>query len=95
MAAALVMKQSAIFIDDGDVHRLMRLLRNPDGSGNLMSFQNLLHLLLCFFFIDTRVLAALREKFTGRGVISGSGAGAAILSGGPLPISGHSYETLA
>lgn len=32
-AAALVTKQSAIFIDDGDAHRLLRLLRNPDGSG--------------------------------------------------------------
>lgn len=72
--AAMVMKQSAIFIDDGDVHRLMRVLRNADGS-------------------DTLVLASLREKFQ-RGVVSGSGAGAAILSGAPLPLSGHSYETL-
>ncbi len=32
--AGMVMKQSAIFIDDGDVHRLVRLLRNADGSGN-------------------------------------------------------------
>ena len=39
------------------------------------------------------VLAALREKFQ-RGVISGSGAGSAALSGTPLPVSGHSYETL-
>ena len=31
--AAMIMKQSAIFIDDGDVHRLMRLLRNADGTG--------------------------------------------------------------
>jgi len=38
-------------------------------------------------------LAALREKFQ-RGVISGSGAGSAALSGTPLPVSGHSYETL-
>lgn len=72
--AGMVMKQSAIFIDDGDVHRLVRLLRNADGS-------------------DTLVLAAMREKFR-RGVISGSGAGAAALSGTPLPISGHSYEAL-
>lgn len=33
VTAAMIMKQSAIFIDDGDVHRLMRLLRNPDGTG--------------------------------------------------------------
>ncbi|XP_032777147.1 cyanophycinase isoform X2 [Daphnia magna] len=72
--AAMIMKQSAIFIDDGDVHRLIRVLRNADGT-------------------DTIVLAALREKFQ-RGVISGNGAGSAALSGTPLPVSGHSYETL-
>lgn len=48
---------------------------------------------LIFFLVDTLVLAAMREKFR-RGVISGSGAGAAALSGTPLPISGHSYEAL-
>lgn len=31
--ANAISKQSAIFIDDGDVHRLVRLLRNADGSG--------------------------------------------------------------
>nr|CAH0104006.1 unnamed protein product [Daphnia galeata] len=72
--AGMIVKQSAIFIDDGDVHRLVRALRNADGT-------------------DTIVLAALREKFL-RGVISGSGAGSAALSGTPLPVSGHSYETL-
>lgn len=72
--AASVMKQSAVFIDDGDVHKLMRVLRNADGS-------------------DSLVVASLREKFQ-RGVVSGSGGGAAILSGAPLPISGHSYEAL-
>lgn len=45
------------------------------------------------FLLDTIVLAALREKFQ-RGVISGNGAGSAALSGTPLPVSGHSYETL-
>ncbi len=57
----------------------------------------LLVLLICslfrFIHLDTIVLAALREKFQ-RGVISGSGAGSAALSGTPLPVSGHSYETL-
>lgn len=33
--AQAVLKQSAIFIDDGDVHRLIRLLRKSDGSGKL------------------------------------------------------------
>jgi hypothetical protein len=31
--AAIIVKQSAIFIDDGDVHRLVRALRNADGTG--------------------------------------------------------------
>ncbi len=31
--AALVNKQSAIFIDDGEVHRLIKLLLNTNGSG--------------------------------------------------------------
>lgn len=44
---------------------------------------------------DSLVLAAMREKFTGRAVMSGSGAGAAVLAGGPVPISGHSYDALA
>lgn len=43
--------------------------------------------------VDSLVLVAMREKFR-RGVISGSGAGAVILSGGALPISGTSYGTL-
>ena len=40
--AAMIMKQSAIFIDDGDVHRLMRLLRNADGTGTDRLFKTLL-----------------------------------------------------
>ncbi len=31
--ASMIVKQSAIFIDDGDVHRLVRALRNADGTG--------------------------------------------------------------
>lgn len=31
--AGMIVKQSAIFIDDGDVHRLVRALRNADGTG--------------------------------------------------------------
>lgn len=63
------------------------------------SFTDLHYLFYSFFqsfqfiHLDTIVLAALREKFL-RGVISGSGAGSAALSGTPLPVSGHSFETL-
>ena len=31
--AGMIVKQSAIFIDDGDVHRLIRALRNVDETG--------------------------------------------------------------
>ena len=42
---------------------------------------------------DSLVLAAMREKFRD-GVIAGSGGGAAVLSSGPIAISGTSYSCL-
>jgi len=74
LAADLVNEMAAVFIDDGDPHRLVRLLRNPNGT-------------------DSLVLAAMREKFRD-GVIAGSGGGAAVLSSGPIAISGTSYSCL-
>lgn len=91
--AASVMKQSAVFIDDGDVHKLMRVLRNADGSGTPSDHSLFSRVQQCPLYADSLVVASLREKFQ-RGVVSGSGGGAAILSGAPLPISGHSYEAL-
>jgi len=57
--AGMIVKQSAIFIDDGDVHRLVRVLRNADGTGmssqttfassNQLVFLQSLHYLFCLF----------------------------------------------
>ena len=38
LAADLVNEMAAVFIDDGDPHRLVRLLRNPNGTGTQLTF---------------------------------------------------------